>query len=353
MRLHLLILLTVNLILAPRLLGAEPPHVVFINPGHQSVNPTGAFWSKVSLFTEAAANDLNIKLTTFYAQRDHFYMRSLVKKAIKLKPDFLILVNEKSVGPSLLKLLANADVRVFFLLNDLSSEQYQALSSDARAKVIGGVQPNNYRAGFIQAKRLLESKSRGPNHKYQILALLGDHQTPAAIDRQNGLLDALKASKVKHELIGSAVANWSFELGFTNVSAYLKRDQPIDLIWSANDAIAYGAMKAVRSYEQSILVGGVNWDQPPESYELYISMGGHVTLGALGVVYLHDLFNGLVQPNKHWTAQIFAESGSNSSKAFNDLLYQNQVDAIDFTRFSIKSPEAMSFTIENLVKGIE
>ena len=330
--------------------AAEVPNVIFINPGHDTHNSTGSFWQNVSLFGEAAAEDLGVNLTTYYAQRDHFYMRQLVKQAIKQSPDYLILVNEKSVGLSMLKQLQKSDVKVFFLLNDLTEKQYTRVPRRVRDRVIGGVQPNNYRAGYRLAKMLLDAQHLGPDHNYQFLALLGDHATQASTDREMGMLDALRASSVTYQLVDSPVANWSSELGFNLVNSLLTRELAVDLIWAANDAIAFGAQKAVRSHEKQSLIGGVNWDEPPEGSPLYVSVGGHVTLAGLALVYIYDFHHGKIAKPQHWVAEIFADNRTEFSQSFIELLSSGKVSEIDFRQFSLKWAEnPRSYNIENLV----
>ncbi|MCC2618203.1 hypothetical protein LJ739_18245 [Aestuariibacter halophilus] len=69
--------------------------VVFINPGHPDKDATGRFWSNVNRFMQAAATDFGIDLISLYAQRNHLLMTSLVTQIDNLKPDYVILVNEK------------------------------------------------------------------------------------------------------------------------------------------------------------------------------------------------------------------------------------------------------------------
>ena len=64
--------------------------VTFINPGFSSDNPTGNFWQHVSLFMQEAANDLNIKLSVRYADRNHILMKQLVRDALSETDSYLI-----------------------------------------------------------------------------------------------------------------------------------------------------------------------------------------------------------------------------------------------------------------------
>ena len=333
--------------------SSNNPHVVFVNPGYQADNPTGNFWSNVSLFTEAAAADLDIKLTILYAQRDHIYMRELVKQGLKLKPDYLILVNEKSVGPSLMKLVARSNVNVFFLLNDLTKAQFNDLNPSEKQRVVGGVRPNNYQAGYKLALQLIASNSASSNSSYKMLALLGDHATQAALDRKQGLLDAIRDSEKSIELVDALVANWSMQNAYSIVNGFLKRNIELDVIWAANDAIAFGAQQAAIEHKKTLVIGGVNWDKSPTMLPLFISIGGHVTLGALAMVFIHDHSQSLVTRPEHRTVDIFVDDRTKSSQQFIQLMAMKKINLIDFTRFSKMHDKPLLFSIRNLVEAVE
>ncbi|TMP77084.1 sugar ABC transporter substrate-binding protein, partial [Pseudoalteromonas sp. S983] len=95
--------------------------------GHPSDNPTGHFWPNVNYFMQEAADDLNINLTTIYANRNHILMKSFAKDVIENKPDFAVIVNEKGVATSLVNKITAQKIKVFMLLNDLTNEELNAL----------------------------------------------------------------------------------------------------------------------------------------------------------------------------------------------------------------------------------
>lgn len=94
--------------------------IIFINPGHADTNVTGPFWFEVSQLMQNAAKDFDLDLTIHYANRNHIEMKSLVTKAIKAKPDMLILVDEKSVLTQQLLSLSPVPTPIYFLLNSPS-----------------------------------------------------------------------------------------------------------------------------------------------------------------------------------------------------------------------------------------
>lgn len=76
----------------------------------------------------------------------------------------------------------------------------------------------------------------------------------------------------------------------------LKRYPGVNLIWAANDLMAFGAMDAVRENGgepgKEVLFSSINWS--PVSLEemkqgrISAIVGGHFTIGGLAMVILHD-----------------------------------------------------------------
>ena len=77
--------------------------VAFINPGESNRGKTGSFWIMVHDFMQAAADDLGFELKTYYAERKFPKMNQFAKEiaASKDKPDYVFIVNEKLVAPTL------------------------------------------------------------------------------------------------------------------------------------------------------------------------------------------------------------------------------------------------------------
>jgi len=328
--------------------------VVFLNPGFPAQNHTGNFWSNVTLFMEAAAADLDIELVTIYAQRDHILMRSMIKDIIAHKPKYVVLVNEKGIALDILKQLATHDISSFMLLNNLSSNDLSALTVKENYLFKGSVIPNNYIVGmklFNGLAKLFQPKS---NEFLTLLSLQGDYTTPASLERERGLTDALKYNK-SVKAIDSTVANWSKEQAYKKIKGILQHAH-IDIIWTANDAMAFGAKKAIEESNigYPIYIGGINWDIDDPHFPVNLSYGGHVALGAQALIMLKDIDNNrLVVDDRHQIIDIFESSLSPYYKNFTQRLSQNKLEYYNFSRFSLSSEIPLSFTIENLSKAYD
>jgi len=328
--------------------------VVFLNPGFPAQNHTGNFWSNVTLFMEAAATDLDIELVTFYAQRNHILMRSMIKDIVLQKPKYVVLVNEKGIALDIIKQLAANDIASFMLLNNLSSKDLSSLTRKEKQLLKGSVIPNNYSVGKKLFNGLVNLYPSTPNKFITLLSLQGDYTTPASLERERGLADALKNNK-NVKAIDSTVANWSKKQAYEKIKGILQHAH-IDIIWTANDAMAFGAKKAIEesNIEYPIYIGGINWDIDDPHYPINLSYGGHVALGAQSLIMLKDIDNNhLVIDERHQVIDIFESSLSPYYKNFTQRLSQNKLEYYNFSRFSLSSAMPLTFTVENLSKTYE
>ncbi|WP_206484058.1 ABC transporter substrate-binding protein [Thalassotalea sp. G2M2-11] len=340
----------------PLLCFASNFKVFFLNPGYPDQNTTGKFWSNVSEFMTAAANDLNIELKTIYAFRNHILMKSLVDEIAAQQPNYVIVVNEKGIALSIIKQLAAHNIPTFMLLNTLNEKDYSSLSAKEKNLLVGSVIPNNYNAGYKLLNGLIEQyeslTNQGKvNTLRNLLILRGDYTTPASIERDNGLQDALAQHQTIH-IIDSTVANWSKQQAYQKVKGILQRKR-VDIIWAANDAMAHGAKKAVNelSLAHPVVIGGINWDVEDPHYPTNLSFGGHVTLGALALIMLKDIDNNqLPKTERHQVIDMFESSLTPYSELFKKRLKQHQLESYDFSQLSYNADDKLPFTIENITK---
>jgi ABC-type sugar transport system substrate-binding protein len=333
--------------------------VVFVNPGYENENPTGSFWSNVTRFMDAAANDLNIELVTIYAQRNRILMANLTNKIIGHSPDYVILVNEKGIAFNLIKQVSTHEIPIFMLLNNINQEKLALLSKKERSLIYGSLTPDNYMVGKKLINDLANMYESLPdkidtNISRNILALHGDHNTQASLERKRGLLEGLLDNKRLHH-IDSIIANWSKQQAYQKVKGILKRTR-IDIIWAANDSMAFGAKKAIieSKVEYPIMIGGINWDIDDNHYPVNLSYGGHFALGAQSLIMLRGIHDNYLPKNqRHQTVNIFESSLNPVFKSFTKILENNALEYYDFSKFSYELKSRLPFTIENLEKTID
>jgi hypothetical protein len=310
---------------------------------------------------DAAADDLDIELVTVYAYRNHILMKSLVDEIAEHQPKYVVLVNEKGIALNIIKQLASRDIASFMLLNNLNDKDLSLLSAKEKYLLKGSVIPNNYNAGkklvnglitLYSLQNKLQKHNDNTESLINILAIQGDYTTPASLDRKRGLLDVIKANK-SLRLLDSSVANWSKKESYEKVKGILQHAK-VDIIWTANDSMAFGAKKALlaANIDYPILIGGINWDVDDIHYPVNLSFGGHVALGAKSLAMLKDIdSNSLTIDKRHQVIDIFESSLSSHYIKFTHRLSQKKLKYYDFSRFSLSSNRPLTFTIENMNKA--
>lgn len=334
-------------------------NVIFINPGFDKqpstdAQSTGEFWYKVSNIMQAAADDLNITLTTHFANRNHITMKALIADAIKSKPDYLILVDEKRVLSDYLTTLNTHDIPIYFLLNRPDKLKLSTLKQ-RNVHVIGSVVPRNQEAGKHLATLLYQQHSKINSGAMNLLALLGDYTTPAAIKRRAGLANFL-AEHPDVTLVAEDVAHWSRQQSYTKTFAYLQTVPSINAIWCANDAIAFGAAHALNAQQRrdTAVVGGFNWDSAPvEDTYLDISMGGHVLLGAYALLAIYDATKKPQQFAIQHEDFTFFTQKKPMLQPLIEHINDGELGKINFLKFARSQANHLIFTVENLSKELK
>jgi len=285
---------------------ATPINIIFINPGvSDTKHGTGGFWTNVSDFMQAAAQDLDINLKILYAERNHAKLPRLAKQACEEKPDFVVMVNEMKQAGKMLKQCQH--IPTFFILNSLFPEQIEQYGYPRQKGKsqdwIGSLVPDNYYAGYTIADHLfskaLKQQKFARDKKIHVVGITGDHVTPAAIERTKGLKQAVSEQpqiKLKQILVG----NWNKNIAQEMPRTLINRYPDLSVIWAANDPMALGAIDGIigegKKPGHDIFIGGLNWDIPAlqavKEGHLLLSVGGHFMTGGWSMVILHDYFHG-------------------------------------------------------------
>lgn len=322
--------------------------VVFINPGHPQGDDTGVFWSEVNRFMQAAAKDLNIELISLFANRNHIEMKRLANVITMHEPNYVILVNEKGVGVDLVRLIAPHLIPMFTLLNGFTKDELAKLTAKEKALLVGNLVPNNLLAGQGLMEELYQSHAitNGTSATIEVLALLGDYRSWAATERQTGLNTAISSNENLH-LLDASVANWSKSEAYRKVKSILRR-QDVDIIWAANDPMAFGAKQAVKEagLSNKVTIGGINWDVAYQDSPFELSFGGHVILGARALVMLADHHKGLMKDcEMHVKHNIFQSSSEGKLTKFIANTNDKNIKQFDFALFSKLNKNPVPFDL--------
>ncbi|MGH1373407.1 MAG: ABC transporter substrate-binding protein [Cellvibrionaceae bacterium] len=279
----------------------KPLKIAFFSPGYeQSQNPTGQFWPESSRFAQAVADQLQIKLDIYHANRDYLRMQRQIAEVLRGEnpPDYLLLVNERFALSPQIRDINQAGVNFFLAYNHLQKPESDALLIPRRdyKHWVGSLVPDNRYAGYSLAKHLIDELQPMPPN---VLVLAGDNLTSAAKLREQGLADALAETpnaSIHERLIG----NWGYAEPRAKIHGILRRHPNINMIWSANGPMALGALQGLNSSQlgwRPKAIGSINWDTEElaavESGELAVSYGGHFMTAGISLILLTDHHNGI------------------------------------------------------------
>ena len=289
--LHGLLVVMVACWLSP----AGAASVVFLSPGHA----TDGYWAAYARFMQAAANRLDITLTVRYSNRDTRQLLELARDALQGpdRPDYLLFSNELNVAPEILRLSEQSNVKLFAVNNTLTDDQIRILGdlSQRYPRFLGSLVGNDEEGGYLTAKYLI---TRSPVAKSaqmsEMLAFSGTNNTPVSLKREQGMYRAL-AEHPEIRLRQIVLGGWRRDRAYEQARVLLKRYPNINLIWAANDLMAFGAMDAARETGREpgkdIMFSAINWSPPSLEAmhgRLTALVGGHFMLGGLAMVLVHD-----------------------------------------------------------------
>jgi ABC-type sugar transport system substrate-binding protein len=324
----------------PRVTGKAPASVLFLNPGF-SDEP---FWVGYSAFMQAAADDLGMQLQIIYAERNQRasleQLRSLL--ASGKQPDYLLFTNERNTAPAILRLLEHSPIKLFSLHNTLTADQQQFVggSRERYGNWIGSLVGNDEEAGYWMAKALIGKLKGQPG---SMLGFSGVRDTSVAALREEGLHRALREHpeiKLEQLLYGE----WSRQRAYEQAQLLLPRYANVQLVWSANDEMAFGAMRAAqeigRQPGKDIYLSALNNSDEVLRARMdgrfCALVAGHFTLGGWAMVMLHDYHAGVdfaERGGKDRIDQVFTLLDKDQAKRLQQRL-NTPGYALDFRQFS-------------------
>ena len=324
------------------------------------INPTGPpeFWHAVNATMLAAAAKLGIDVHIRETGRSRDKAIEFAHQFLAENPplDYLIATNDVDAGPEVIRLADAAHVKLILLNNDLNEKDW-AEFGEPRTKYrswLGSIVPDHEGAGYGIATEILTEAARiKASRPLKILALTGDHETPAGNERVRGLKRAVGdmtklLGPASVELIEVRYLDWTAKSAEASVRQFTATGRHIDALWAANDPMALGAISALNEagYKpgEDVLVGGLNWSQVAVKKvldgEMVVTYGGHFLLGAWAMVVLRDYHDGRDFAEEDVRLQISMGAIDLSvARRFPDI-GNTDWRKVDFTRFSkTRNPE--------------
>ncbi|GGK51263.1 ABC-type sugar transport system, substrate-binding protein, contains N-terminal xre family HTH domain [Pseudomonas koreensis] len=277
--------------------AARAESVLFLNPG----TTQEAFWVSYSQFMQAAARDLGVDLQILYSQRQPELTVAQARVALQgpNRPDYLMFVNEQYIAPQILRLAEGSGVKLFMVNAVLTADQ-QTLVGE-RPDHIASLVPNDEEGGYLMMKELIRLHppvARGES--IEVLAFSGLKITPSAQLRERGMQRAL-AEHPQVRLRQLVYGEWTQQRAYEQARQLVGRYPNVSLVWSANDEMAFGAMRAFAEVGKvagkDVLFSAVNTSSEAlravVDGRLSALVGGHFTLGGWALVELHDYDQGV------------------------------------------------------------
>ena len=285
----------------PFSMAVQGANVLFINPGLADET----FWVSYSDFMQAAANSLGMQLEVQYAQRSPQKAIEQARAALQgpHRPDYLVFVNEQYVAPQILRLSHGSGVKLFMVNNGLTQEQAQLMETDGArySGWLGSMVTNDEEGGYLMLSELIRQHGPiAPGQTVDLLAFSGVKNTPASRWREKGMQRAL--NEHPHVRLRQMVyGEWNEQRAYEQAQQLFKRYPDTTLVWSANDEMAFGAMRAAeetgRIPGRDLLFSAVNNSIPALQARidgrLSVLVAGHFTLGGWAMVLLNDASKGV------------------------------------------------------------
>ncbi|MEZ8823702.1 diguanylate cyclase [Vibrio amylolyticus] len=258
---------------------------------------TPAWQSQIS-FAQAAADDLGITLHVYNANNESEKMLFQVHQATEKGVDGILFMNYEQIGEQILAIAERNNIpSVVYNTGFVASE---LLPRTKYSSWIGSITPDDQKAGSLLTEQLLLIAKKREVEQIKLLVINGNMNEASAQQRNQGLKLFIKHhSKAQIVAEGNTGVEWSRYEAKQLFKQHYQKHPEINMVWAASDTLALGARDAMRELSiplDSIIIGGIDW--LPEALKVindgapYISIGGHFTEAAWGVILLNDYLNG-------------------------------------------------------------
>lgn len=286
----------------PWMAQAQAASVVFLNPGYSDET----FWVSYTQFMQSAARALGMPLTVKYSEREPALALRQAREVFEgsQRPDYLVLVNEQYIAPEIIRLSRGSGVKLFLVNNGLTQDQTQMISShpERYPPLLGTLTGNDEDAGYQTLTALIaQLPAKAREQGVELLAFSGLKNTPVSQQREQGMRRAL-AEHPEVALRQVVYGGWGKQRAYEQTLLLLERYPNTQLVWSANDEMAFGAMQAFTEHGhqpgKDVFFSAVNSSpaalQARVDGRLSVLVGGHFSLGGWAMVLLHDDALGLL-----------------------------------------------------------
>lgn len=346
----------------------HPPKVTLINP-----NPPGhpnPFWSKVTDFMRAVAEDLDIEFKVVYSKGNTYSIKKDGLALVESLPQGNYLVTGYFSGSSS-KYIQRANERGvnIFVINAGIADNERLIVGEPRGKLqhwIGHMAASDVQAGYELADVLINKAiSLMEATTIHVVALSGGTNTVVPLRRLTGL-EARIEQQFNVRLDNVMATMWTRKEANITAIELLEKNPEADVVWTVGDSMSLGVVDAIKAAGKKsgvdILTGGIDWSDggiaSVASGEMTASVGGHVFEGGWALLLIHDYHYGIdfaEDPGISSTTKMRAITADNAQN-YLDKLNKPDWNKIDFKQFSKKYNPALQkydFSLEALLDAFD
>ncbi|MGF1764213.1 diguanylate cyclase [Aliivibrio kagoshimensis] len=315
------------------------------------------FWHLEIKFAQAAADDLGVTLQVFNAENQSQRMVQQVLDACEQGVDGILFMNYEQNGESILAITERYDIpsilyNTGFMTNDL-------LPRTKYKSWIGAILPDDKRLGALLAEQLLQRAYDNNIEQINLFVVNGNLKEVSTQQRNQGLYQFINYDpKVRVVAETDAGKGWSRSESKRLFIEKYQQHPSINVVWAASDNIALGirdAMTELALPMDSIIVGGIDWLPDAldivESIDSHITIGGHFTEAAWGIILLKDYLsnNDFVNESTQFHSQMHSINHQNIQMF--QLFMEDNWARIDFKTLSKvhDGSKLYNFSIINLL----
>lgn len=339
------------------------PHVIYMSPS-QVDDP---FDKNVVALMQAAASDLDIKLTVVNVIKNQIYNQQRLDNILRLEPDYLIL-SYQIYTHKVVEQAKYLGIKVMIINSPIpgNDRRLMGLPRGKFSNWIGHIYPDDYLAGH-QLTQLLHQKvhnsaNSDTTRPDELLAFNGHRSTTSAKERKRGLMDA--ALELGIHIRHIFAADWDPDITTRPLPSAVKRFPDAKLFWAASDAIALRIIEHQKALDHTagkdFYTAGIDWSEPGlksvRKGEMVASIGGHFLVGAWVIVQIHDYHNGRDFADFGAETLIpLAVADQSNAEHILTVLQAKRWENIDFKSYSRdhrKPFEPYNFSVEKIFGGM-
>ncbi|MCH8497979.1 MAG: ABC transporter substrate-binding protein [Marinobacter sp.] len=263
------------------------------------------FWDRVERFAQAAAEDMEVQLRVFDANRSRRKMLNQFSKSISSQqpPDAVLFPNYLETAPILIKDCEAAEIPCILFNSGLSEADAATLGEPGEhyRYWIAQLLPDDYQTTRELTHLLLqEARQLFPNQPWlDMVALTGYGADAPSRVRIQAVLDEI-ADRPDVNMAQIFFTDWSREDAATRTSGMLPRYPEVRAIWSSNyrttEGILDGLAKEGKRAGHDLVVNSFDIDPPSlagvADGTLAATAGGHYAEGAWAVILMADHLTG-------------------------------------------------------------